>query len=317
MFRRATYIKLFLGLTFIPATLFASSAFGQSPSALTDTKQKDVATTPESRTNKSEVSPSEPAANTPEKKIAVDEPRRTYLQTEVDNLKAENAAVRDLLQKMAEQQKALLEQVNRLQRRLDGPTANAQPNGLTQAADANVALTNPTGAAEQTAKAVNTSAQIKPEKEDRYQDGIVIYQNSDDSKVPFLLKFNINSQIRYLNTVNSPTTFTDHLGNAREVHTRNDITVNRAMFILGGYMFSKKLQYSMTVWTSAGAASIVIAGNIGYRFNKALTITGGYTGVPGSRSLVATFPFFQTIDRSMADNFFRPGFTQGDRKSVV
>src|SRR5436189_5343052 len=135
MFRRATYIKLFLGLTFIPATLFAGSAFGQSPSALTDTKQKDVATTPESRTNKSEVSPSEPAANTPEKKIAVDEPRRTYLQTEVDNLKAENAAVRDLLQKMAEQQKALLEQVNRLQRRLDGPTANAQPNGLTQAAD--------------------------------------------------------------------------------------------------------------------------------------------------------------------------------------
>jgi len=83
------------------------------------------------------------------------------------------------------------------------------------------------------------------------------------------------------------------------------------MFILGGYMFSKKLQYSMTVWTSAGAASIVVAGNIGWRFNKALTVTGGYTGVPGSRSLVGTFPFFQTIDRSMADNFFRPGFTQG------
>jgi len=218
------------------------------------------------------------------------------------------------MQKMAEQQKALLEQVDRLQQRLDGPaTANAQPNGSAaasmQLADAKVPLTNPTTAPQLTA--VNTSAQLKPEKEDRYQDGVVIYQNSDDAKVPFLLKFNINSQIRYLSTVNSPTTFTDHLGNVREVHTRNDITVNRAMFILGGYMFSKKLQYSMTVWTSAGAASIVIAGNIGYRFNKALTITGGYTGVPGSRSLVTTFPFFQTIDRSMADNFFRPGFTQG------
>ena len=83
------------------------------------------------------------------------------------------------------------------------------------------------------------------------------------------------------------------------------------MFILAGYMFSKKLQYSFTVWTSAGAASIVVAGNIGYRFNKAFTLTGGYTGVPGSRSLVSTFPFFAPIDRSMADNFFRPGFTQG------
>jgi hypothetical protein len=95
------------------------------------------------------------------------------------------------------------------------------------------------------------------------------------------------------------------------VHTRNDITVNRAMFILGGYLFDKRLRYSFTVWTSAGAASIIVAGNIGWQFNKALAITGGYTGVPGSRSLVATFPFFSAIDRSMADNYFRPGFTQG------
>jgi hypothetical protein len=65
------------------------------------------------------------------------------------------------------------------------------------------------------------------------------------------------------------------------------------------------------VWTSAGAASIVVAGTIGWQFNKAITLTGGYTGVPGSRSLVNTFPFFTSSDRSMADNFFRPGFTQG------
>ena len=310
MVRHATYIKLFAGLMFISVMLFAGTASGQSSSIPTDTKQKEVAATQGPR-----LAASEPIPNQPENKVAADEPRRrSDLQSEVETLKAENAAVRELLQKMAEQQQALLEQVDRLQRRLDGPaTANAQTNGPTaasiQPADAKAPLTNPAGAPEQTA--VNTSAQIKPEKEDRYQDGVVVYQNSDDAKVPFLLKFNINSQIRYLNTVNSPTTFTDHLGNVREVHTRNDITVNRAMFILGGYMFSKKLQYSMTVWTSAGAASIVIAGNIGYRFNKALTITGGYTGVPGSRSLVTTFPFFQTIDRSMADNFFRPGFTQG------
>ena len=83
------------------------------------------------------------------------------------------------------------------------------------------------------------------------------------------------------------------------------------MFILGGYIFDERARYSVTVWTSAGAASIVVAGNIGWRFNKALTLTGGYTGVPGSRSLVNTFPFFTASDRSMADNFFRPGFTQG------
>ena len=129
--------------------------------------------------------------------------------------------------------------------------------------------------------------------------------------MPFLLKFNVNTQLRYLNTLDSDETFTDHLGVVREVHTRNDITVNRAMFILGGYIFDPRARYSFTVWTSAGAASIIVAGNIGWPFSKALAITGGYTGVPGSRSLVATFPFFTATDRSMADNFFRPGFTQG------
>jgi len=54
------------------------------------------------------------------------------------------------------------------------------------------------------------------------------------------LKFNINTQLRYLNTLDSEVTFTDHLGVTREVHRRNDITVNRAMFILGGYVFDRR-----------------------------------------------------------------------------
>jgi hypothetical protein len=146
---------------------------------------------------------------------------------------------------------------------------------------------------------------------ERYRDGMVIWETPADASVPFLLKFNINTQLRYLNTQSSDETFTDHLGVVREVHTRNDITVNRAMFIFGGYVFDPRARYSFTVWTSAGAASIVVASNVGWQFNKALTITAGYTGVPGSRSLVNTFPFFTSTDRSMADNFFRPGFTQG------
>jgi hypothetical protein len=155
------------------------------------------------------------------------------------------------------------------------------------------------------------AAPAPPANQERYRDGMVIWETPADDKVPFLLKFNINTQLRYLNTQNSDESYTDHLGVVRDVHTRNDITVNRAMFIFGGYVFDPRLQYSFTVWTSAGAASIVVASNIGWRFNKALMVMAGYTGVPGSRSLVNTFPFFTSTDRSMADNFFRPGFTQG------
>src|SRR5262245_41022468 len=223
-----------------------------------------------------------------------------YLKTEIETLKAENALVRDLLRKMEQQQQALMEQVDRLQRQLDGVPAPSAPQAVAA------------GPAPNAGRASTPQASVDtPAKEDRYKDGMIIWQNAEDAKVPFLLRFNVNTQIRYLNTTDSTETFTDHLGVVRAVNTRNDITVNRAMFILAGYVFNPKLQYSFTVWTSAGAASIIVAGNIGWRFNKGLTLTGGYTGVPGSRSLVSTFPFFQPTDRSMADNFFRPGFTQG------
>ena len=283
MLRRCRDITLLLALS-----LFATAAFAQS-----------AGTQP----------------NGDQKKVPAEEPKPTDLQDEITTLKAENAAVREVLRKMAEQQKTLLEQVDRLQQRLDGATlANGQAQSTIQLTSATVP-TNGTNTASTAPNAPDASAPPAkppaPDKEDRYQDGIIIYQNSDEAKVPFFLKFNNNTQIRFLNTLNSPETFTDHLGNVRDVHRRNDITVNRSMFTFTGYIFSKKLQYSLTVWTSAGAASIVVAGNIGWRFNKRLTLTGGYTGVPGSRSLVNTFPFFQPTDRSMADNFFRPGFTQG------
>jgi hypothetical protein len=166
-------------------------------------------------------------------------------------------------------------------------------------------------ATEKSGDSTEKSGEATEKGDDRYRDGIVIWQTPADARVPFLLNFNINTQLRYLNTLSSDEEFTDHLGVVREVHRRNDITVNRAMFILGGFIFDPRLRYSFTVWTSAGAASIVVASNIGWRFNKAVTVMAGYTGVPGSRSLVNTFPFFAAIDRSMADNFFRPGFTQG------
>src|SRR5215510_10460980 len=202
---------------------------------------------------------------------------------------------------MEEQQKAILEQFERLQRRLDGPAipaiAEVQPT--------------PVATSPETPSPEPPAAPVEEPKGGRYSDGIIIWETSEDARVPFQLKFTNTTQVRYLNTLSANDTFTDHLGVTRDVHKRNDITVNRSMFVFNGYIFDKRARYNLTVWTSAGAASIVVAGNIGWQFNKALTITGGYTGVPGSRSLVNTFPFFTATDRSMADNFFRPSFTQG------
>lgn len=187
-----------------------------------------------------------------------------------------------------------------------GQTSDGGTGSPDNAATASPAPTDSTNTAAQRAAAPTPQT-----NSGRYKDGIIIWQTPDDAEVPFLLKLNNNTQIRYLNTLSSDQTYTDHLGNVLDVKRRNDITVNRAMFILGGYIFDKRVIYSLTVWTSAGAASIVVAGNIGWQFNKHIALIGGYTGVPGSRSLVNTFPYWTATDRSMADNFFRPAFTQG------
>lgn len=229
-------------------------------------------------------------------------------------LEQQVTALQEQVRIMQEQQKGLAETVNQLQQQLVArpPPVVPQPVPAPPAPPA-VAAAAPTQqlAAAELPLARESDSSIARQLVDRYQDGIVIWQTEDDAKVPFLLKFNVNTQVRYLNTTSTKGTFTDHLGVVREVNERNDITVNRSMFILGGYIFDPRLRYSSTVWTSAGAASIVVAGTIGWQFNEAFTLTGGYTGVPGSRSLVNTFPFFQSTDRTMADNFFRPGFTQG------
>jgi len=222
------------------------------------------------------------------------------------------AAVREQLRVMQEQQKALTGTLDHLQQQL-----NSQSSSSSSAATA-APQPDPTPdmapilrIADAPAPTAKDSDGLVARLSDRYDDGMVVAQTPDDAKIPFLLKFNVNTQVRYLNTTSGDETFTDHLGVVRTVNPRNDITVNRSMFIMGGYIFDPRLRYSSTVWTSAGAASIVVAGTIGWQFNKAFTLTAGYTGVPGSRSLVNTFPFFQSTDRTMADNFFRPGFTQG------
>jgi hypothetical protein len=238
------------------------------------------------------------------------------LASEVTALKTENIALREQLNKVEEQQKMLLEVVNDLRQQLNPPTtpiaggaSSSSQQNFAAANELATSVSNISVPRAQTAQPepVSAAQTIK----DRYRDGIVIWETPEGSEVPFMLRFQGTTQVRYINSLSSQDTFTDHRGNTYAVDKRNDITVNRSMTVMNGYIFSKRAPYSFTVWTSAGAASIVVAGNIGWQFSKRLMFTGGYTGVPGSRSLVNTFPFFTANDRTMADNFFRPGFTQG------
>src|SRR4051794_5096517 len=182
MIRHRAYIKRLVALTLTSVTLLAGSAFGQSPATRPAGRQKEVAPAQESRLSNPEAPASEPKPSRPEEKVTAEEPRPKDPESEVETLKADNTVVREQLRKMEEQQKVLLEQFERLQGRLDGATAADSTN----AAGAPV---TPTSSGDASAQ---PSSAGKQEKEDRYQDGMVIWQNSDDAKVPFLMRFNVN-----------------------------------------------------------------------------------------------------------------------------
>jgi hypothetical protein len=144
----------------------------------------------------------------------------------------------------------------------------------------------------------------------RYDNGFVLVDTPDPSSQPYKLWFNLFNQFRYLNQELDSRTFTDHLGNVRTVDARNDFNVNRNLFYFNGYVFDPKLVFSAIIWSSNSVATVVQGGYVSYEFDKCFKLYGGYYGIPGSRSNTRDFMFLPGVERSMADSFFRPGFTQ-------
>jgi hypothetical protein len=220
-----------------------------------------------------------------------------------------------------EQQKALLELVEQLREQLGGsatpnlPSPSPLPIAETvppqPAAPPKAPAPAPQAAVPQPRAAPRPAPENKAEAVDPYQDSIVLVKTTDNSKVPLLLRLWDVTQLRYTNTLLGNNNYTDHLGEVRPVITRNDFSLNRNLLQFVGYIFDKRLQFNLIAWASNSSAAFVQGGYVSWRFNKAIGIYAGYWGSPGSRTLTGTFPYFVQLDRSMADQFFRPGFTQG------
>ena len=110
----------------------------------------------------------------------------------------------------------LLDQVGTLQRKRDN-RGSTNPQARVTARACRHRAARPGDPADPGAVPLS---QRKSPKWNATEDGIIIWKTPDEDKVPFLLKFNIVTQFRYLNTLDSDTAYTDHLGVVREVHTR-------------------------------------------------------------------------------------------------
>lgn len=78
-----------------------------------------------------------------------------------------------------------------------------------------------------------------------------------------------------------------------------------------GWMGLPKLRYQITFWTVNPTDQDALFGVLGYQFHRKFSLYAGLNGLPGSRTLQGSHPYWLGHDRVMADEFFRPYFTHG------
>lgn len=117
--------------------------------------------------------------------------------------------------------------------------------------------------------------------------------------------------VRVLEQLPADQETTDHLGRPLVVDTRQDANIHRIMLNFRGFAFDPKLNYALTVWTVNATESVRVIGSLGYTFSDAFTLSAGVSGTPGTRSMLGSHPFWLGHDRTLADEYFRPGFSSG------
>jgi hypothetical protein len=117
--------------------------------------------------------------------------------------------------------------------------------------------------------------------------------------------------MRYLNQLPPHQTGTDHLGRPVPVQARQDFQFHRVLLYAKGWLFTPKFNYLTVIWTVNDTTQVAVGGALWYNFNKNLSIGGGYTALPGTQSMQGSHPYWPSYDRVMADEFFRPFYTQG------
>jgi hypothetical protein len=130
------------------------------------------------------------------------------------------------------------------------------------------------------------------------------------------INFSAWAYVRYLNQLELDKDYTDSFGRTYDLDRRNDVQVNKVNLTFSGWVFDPDFRYMLYTWTAntsqGDGAQVVVAGNLKYRFNKALDVGVGIDALPGARSMYGTFPIFNKVDvRTMADEFFRPSYTTG------
>ena len=124
------------------------------------------------------------------------------------------------------------------------------------------------------------------------------------------------SYVRYLNQKGLDPSYTDSFGNTFPVKQREDIQLTKFFLPFSGWFLTPKFRYYLYVWSAntgqGDPAQVVGAGNLSYTFNRHVSLGGGITSLPSTRSTEGQFPYWLGVDdRLTSDEFFRGSYTTG------
>ena len=130
------------------------------------------------------------------------------------------------------------------------------------------------------------------------------------------VNFGIYTYVRYLNQKGLDDHYTNGLGNPVHIDQREDVELNKAKIEFRGWFLDPNFRYVLYTWTNNAAqgqgAQVVVAGNLAYRIDDALTVGAGVASLPSTRSTQGNFPNWLSVDhRTAADEFFRGSYTMG------
>jgi hypothetical protein len=131
---------------------------------------------------------------------------------------------------------------------------------------------------------------------------------------PFALALTGYMQLRWFEFARDVTSWTDSAGNNWPVRNINSFNINRFLLSFNGYVVDERLVYNFALFgtTDAGIRSgVVPIGILGWKFSEAAMLGAGMSQVPGTREWLQSTPWTVGVDRSMANTFFRPGFSPG------
>jgi hypothetical protein len=131
---------------------------------------------------------------------------------------------------------------------------------------------------------------------------------------PYAMALSGFMQLRWFEFARSKDEWIDSAGNVRPINNINTFNINRFLLDLNGYVADERLFYNFALFgtTNVGIRSgVVPIGLAGWKFSDAAALGAGMSVVSATREWTQMNPWTIGIDRSMANTFFRPGFSPG------